>query len=162
DGRTDVSFTVAAGDLAETLLAAEVAANDVGARGVTYDANVAKLSVVGQGMKTHTGVANALFNVLADARINIQMITTSEIKISVLLDRASAAQALTQVHRTFELERPVQDLPGPFRPRKLTHRGRAAEDQNGDTHPAIKQAGGMEDLVISGVELDERQARITL
>ncbi len=163
---TDVSFTVAAGDLAETLLAAEAAAADVGASGVSHDANVAKLSVVGLGMKTHTGVANALFNVLAEAGINIQMITTSEIKISVLLDRASAGQALKLVHRTFELERPTQDLPGPFHPRPLPGRSKPAEAQNGEgqgqSQGRVKALGGMEDLVISGVELDERQARLTM
>ncbi len=62
--------------------------------GVTHDADVAKVSVVGLGMRTHTGVATAMFEALADAGINIQMITTSEIKISVLVDRASAVAGL--------------------------------------------------------------------
>ena len=64
-------------------------------------------------MRTHTGVAREMFDALAEAGINIQMITTSEIKISVLVDRASAAEALRVVHRAFELERPVEDLPPP-------------------------------------------------
>ncbi len=87
-GTTEVSFTVAKGDLAETLLAAEKAASAIGATGISHDADVAKISVVGLGMRTHTGVATTMFETLARAGINIQMITTSEIKISVLVDRA--------------------------------------------------------------------------
>ena len=87
EGTTEVSFTVAKGDLPETLRAAEAAAQEIGATGVTHDADVAKVSVVGLGMRTHTGVATTMFEALAAAGINIQMITTSEIKISVLVDR---------------------------------------------------------------------------
>ena len=78
----------AKGDLPETLRAAEAAAREIGATSVTHDSDVAKVSVVGLGMRTHTGVATTLFEVLAAAGINIQMITTSEIKISVLVDRS--------------------------------------------------------------------------
>src|SRR3954468_21432723 len=98
DGATEVSFTVAKGDLAETLRAAEAAAREIGAKGVTHDAEVAKVSVVGLGMRTHTGVATAMFEALADAGVNIEMITTSEIKISVLVQRTSAVAALKAVH----------------------------------------------------------------
>src|SRR4051812_33180693 len=93
-GLTEVSFTVASGDLAETLRAADAAVKAVGASGLTHDADVAKVSVVGLGMRTHTGVATAMFATLADAGVNIEMITTSEIKISVLVKRAAAASAL--------------------------------------------------------------------
>ena len=89
DGQTEVSFTVAAGDLAETLRVTEAAARALGAYGVTSDANVSKVSVVGQGMEVHTGVATVMFEALAAAGVNIQMITTSEIKISVLVERAA-------------------------------------------------------------------------
>src|SRR5208283_5062571 len=91
-------------DLSETLRAAEAAAREIGARGVTYDANVAKVSVIGLGMRTHTGVATTMFEAIAAAGINIQMITTSEIKISVLVDRASAVPALRAVHVAFLLD----------------------------------------------------------
>ncbi|HWE35107.1 MAG TPA: aspartate kinase [Isosphaeraceae bacterium] len=158
-GTTEVSFTVAAGDLAETLLVAEAAAEAVGATGVVHDAGVAKVSVVGLGMRTHTGVATAMFEALADADINIQMITTSEIKISALVDRASAVPALRAVHRAFGLERPVLDLPANFAPRRAA--SAAPTPENGGATPT-KPAGGMEDLVISGVELDDRQAGVTL
>ena len=103
-GTTEVSFTVAKGDLPETLRAAEVAARDIGATAVTFDSDVAKISVVGLGMRTHTGVATTLFETLAGSGINIQMITTSEIKISVLVDRPSAVDALRVTHRAFALE----------------------------------------------------------
>src|SRR6185437_2065625 len=104
EGRTEVSFTVAAADLAETLIAAESAARSIGATGVAHDPNVAKVSVVGLGMRTHTGVATAMFEALAAAGINIQMITTSEIKISVLVNRSVAADALRAVHKAFALD----------------------------------------------------------
>ncbi len=90
-GATEVSFTVARGDLAETLRAAAAAAEEIGARGVTHDADVAKVSVIGLGMRTHTGVATAMFDAIAAAGINIQMITTSEIKITVLVERRRRA-----------------------------------------------------------------------
>ena len=103
-GTTEISFTVAKGDLPETFRVAETAARTIGATGVTFDPDVAKISVVGLGMRTHTGVATTMFAVLSDAGINIQMITTSEIKISVLVDRAFAVPALRAVHLAFMLD----------------------------------------------------------
>jgi aspartate kinase len=162
DGSTGVSFTVAASDLAETLRVAESAAKTIGAAGVSYDADVAKVSAVGLGMRTHTGVATTMFMALADAGINIQMITTSEIKISVLVDRGSATAALRAVHKSFELDQPVRDLPPGFTPRRqpTTSAPKAVNHENGGLGPLV--APGMEDLVVSGVELDESQARLTL
>ena len=173
-GTTEVSFTVDRGDLPETLRAAEAAAHEIGATEITHDPDVAKISVVGLGMRTHTGVATAMFEALADAGVNLQMITTSEIKISVLVDRASAVPALRVVHRAFLLERHQNAQPafassssevriGP-RAMKLVP---LAED---DAEPAAGAGSssseprplGMEDLVIAGVELDESQARIAL
>jgi aspartate kinase len=159
-GTTEVSFTVAAGDLAETLRVAESAARAIGAGAVLHDPDVAKVSVVGEGMEIHTGVANLMFETLAREGINIQMITTSEIKISVLVDRAAGVPALRAVHRAFELERTGLDRGQPFRPEA---RGASAPTAAPTDEAAPAAAlGGMEDLVISGVELDERQARVTL
>jgi aspartate kinase len=157
EGHTEVSFTVAAGDLAETLRVAEAAARAIGASGVTHDANVAKVSVVGQGMEILTGVARTMFESLADVRVNIQMITTSEIKISVLIDRGAAVAALRAVHQAFELDRePVGGPEGvPVRPRDAASR-RAETTEDGGV------PRGMEDLVISDVVLDEDQARVTI
>src|SRR5262245_20813282 len=161
DGETEVSFTVAKGDLAETLNAAETAAREIGARGVTHDADVAKVSVVGLGMRTHTGVATAMFEAIAAEGINIQMITTSEIKISVLVDRSSAVVALRAVHKTFQLDE-VHARPQPtFSPAKLITRAMKLVPL-ADPDTAELREQGMEDLVIAGVELDESQGRITL
>jgi aspartate kinase len=160
-GATEVSFTVASGDLAETLRAAESAAKVIGALGVTFDAEMAKVSVVGLGMRTHTGVATAMFEALAREDINIEMITTSEIKISVLVHRASASAALRAVHAAFALDQWENQVAPPF---SFEHSAGRADhkatptDDGGQAEPS----GGMEDLVISGVELDENQARITL
>ena len=156
---TDVSFTVEAADLPETLRIAEAAAREVGARGVSHDPTVAKVSVVGLGMRTHTGVATAMFEVLAAEGVNIRMITTSEIKISVLVERSQAIAALRAVHRAFELDITPVDARTEFSPRKLARPpAPRAEGGNGGGLAPV----GMEDLVISAVELDEGQARITV
>jgi aspartate kinase len=172
-GTTEVSFTVAEHDLPATLLAAESAARAIGAGGVTHDAEVAKISVVGLGMRTHTGVATTMFEALAEAGINIQMITTSEIKISVLVDRASAVPALKTVHRAFVLHQ-LDSAPMPYAPQtrfvqeamKLVPLADTdVETSNGldaDARAGEARSGGMEDLVIAGVELDESQARVAL
>ncbi len=120
DGATEVSFTVAGGELAETLRVTEAAARAIGAKGLTHDRNVAKISIVGQGMEVHTGVATTMFETLARAGINIQMITTSEIKISVLVDRSAAVAALRAVHRAFDLGRAGQEFTAPFVPHART------------------------------------------
>ncbi len=124
-GTTEISFTVAKGDLPETFRVAETAARTIGATGVTFDPDVAKISVVGLGMRTHTGVATTMFASLSDAGINIQMITTSEIKISVLVDRASAVPALRAVHLAFMLDELNGSTPSPstvFKPSQSPHR----------------------------------------
>ena len=163
DEITEVSFTVDVDDLEQILAVTREAAKAVGASGVTHDPDVAKVSVVGLGMRTHTGVAREMFDALATAGINIQMITTSEIKISVLVARESADEALRLVHRAFELERPVEDLPPPPHASwsaTLASRRKPATLNGPAADPPVP--GGMEDLVISGVELDEGQACITL
>ncbi len=161
-GTTEVSFTVAKGDLPETLMAAEAAAREIGASAVTHDAEVAKISVVGIGMRTHTGVATAMFDALAADDINIQMITTSEIKISVLVHRASAVAALRSVHRAFHLDL-LNGGGSPFTPSPSgTGVMKLAPLADGDGAAGESRALGMEDLVIAGVELDESQARIAL
>ena len=105
DGRTDVSFTVAQ---TEADAVSEVAARlvkELPAGGFEIDKNVAKVSIVGVGMRSHTGVAEKMFKALAEAKINIQMISTSEIKISCIIGRERGDDALREVHRAFELEK---------------------------------------------------------
>ena len=103
-GRTDLSFTVGKADLPRALSVAEELAGRLGAANVESDENVAKLSVIGIGMRSHSGVAERMFHALAAEKINIQMISTSEIKISCVIEAAGAEQALLAVHRAFELD----------------------------------------------------------
>ncbi|NQT36893.1 MAG: aspartate kinase, partial [Planctomycetes bacterium] len=87
EGQTDISFTVNRDDLPAALKAVESAVEELGAEGVDYDDEVSKISVVGLGMATQTGVAQRMFRAIAERDVNIQMITTSQIKISVLVAR---------------------------------------------------------------------------
>ena len=105
DGRTDISFTVVRDDLPATLKAVEDGVKELGAEGYTCDDEVSKISIVGLGMATQTGVAERMFRALAERGINIIMITTSEIKISVLVAREHALEALRTVHGEFALEK---------------------------------------------------------
>ncbi|MCI8553835.1 MAG: ACT domain-containing protein, partial [Clostridiales bacterium] len=73
----------------------------VGAKSLSYDTGVSKVSVVGAGMETHEGVAALMFEALSDANVNIQMISTSEIKVSVLIASEDADRAVAAVHRAF-------------------------------------------------------------
>src|SRR5262249_21332824 len=104
EGIADISFTVQRDDLQSTIAAVQLAADELEAEGVTFDDSVSKVSVVGVGMSKQTGVARQMFRSLADAGINLQMISTSEIKISVLVDRNQAALALRTVHKAYQLE----------------------------------------------------------
>jgi aspartate kinase len=98
---TDLSFTVDKPDLAKARTAIESLQADIGFQEVTTDENVCTLSIVGVGMRSHSGVAARMFEALANAGINIGMISTSEIKISVLIELAKGEQALRVVHETF-------------------------------------------------------------
>jgi aspartate kinase len=101
DGSTDITFTVPKSDYRRALQIAEAASREIGASAVEGDENIAKVSIVGLGMKDHAGVASRMFRVLADEGINIQMISTSEIKISVVLDAKYMELALRALHAAF-------------------------------------------------------------
>ena len=105
DGRTDFSFTVHRNDYARTmdLLKAKVLPV-TGAKEIVGDAKICKVSIVGIGMRSHVGVASRMFSVLSDEGINIQMITTSEIKTSVVLDEKYMELAVRALHKAFDLE----------------------------------------------------------
>ncbi|HHT9111612.1 MAG TPA: aspartate kinase [Candidatus Brocadiaceae bacterium] len=105
EGRADVTFTVPRSDLRLALETAEKIKNDLGAKEVLHDSKIAKLSVVGIGMRSHCGVAEKMFSVLAQEKINIQMISTSEIKISCVIDDAHAERAWRVVHTAFGLDK---------------------------------------------------------
>ena len=96
-------------DLPKALAASKKAAKELKAEGVSHDASLSKVSIVGLGMATQTGVADRMFRVLADEGINIEAITTSEIKVSVLVEREQALDALRAVHSEFELDKPPRD-----------------------------------------------------
>ena len=98
DATTDLTFTVPRGDYQRARAMAEAAAKEIGARGVEGDDTVAKVSVVGLGMKDHAGVAAKMFAVLGAEAINIQMITTSEIKISVVVEEKYTELAVRALH----------------------------------------------------------------
>ena len=163
DGLAEVTFTVDEDDLENSLAIVRKAAEAVGTTDVSGDRDVAKVSVVGSGMKTHSGVAERMFEALATAGINIQMITTSEIKISVLVSRAEGVSALKAVHDAFELHLVPADLRFSEDPPEIAVKlvRENQEKVSTESLPA-GESPGMEDLVISGVDLDESQARVTL
>ena len=101
DGRKDISFTVAKDRGLEAVDALKDYMLDLGAKEVLYDDNVAKISIVGAGMESHAGVATKMFEALYDAQINIQMISTSEIKVSVLIVAKDADKAVAAIHDKF-------------------------------------------------------------
>ncbi|XOQ44866.1 MAG: aspartate kinase [Clostridium sp.] len=101
NGTKDISFTVHRSDLQETINILNSYVELIGATSVVYDENVAKVSIVGAGMETHCGTAASMFEALYEADINIHMISTSEIKISVLIDREDADKAVAAIHDRF-------------------------------------------------------------
>jgi len=100
---TDLSFTVMKEDLQKTLKAVKNLINEIGFSGVIHNEDVATVSVVGIGMRSHSGVAAKMFKALAQENINIEMISTSEIKISCVIDKASGDKAVKAIHKEFDL-----------------------------------------------------------
>ena len=101
DGTTDLTFTVPRPDHKKTLAVVEQIAADIQAKGIRSDRHIAKVSIVGAGMRTHAGVAATMFQVLAREGINIEMISTSEIKISVVIQEKYAELAVRVLHDAF-------------------------------------------------------------
>ncbi len=104
EGKTDLSFTVKKSDLDTALKELNRIKEEVGAEAAESDPRIAKISVVGVGMRSHAGVAEKMFAALARENINIQMISTSEIKISCVVGEENAPRALEALHETFELD----------------------------------------------------------
>ncbi|MGN0498222.1 MAG: aspartate kinase [Acutalibacteraceae bacterium] len=101
DNTKDITFTVAKEKGKEAVAILEEYVSAIGAGEVLYDENVAKISIVGAGMETHAGVASKMFEALYDNQINIQMISTSEIKVSVLINIEDADRAVSSIHAKF-------------------------------------------------------------
>ncbi len=105
DGYADITFTVPKVDLKKTLKLVKQASEEIGAQEVLADENIAKVSIVGAGMRSHAGVAAKMFTALAQENINIMMISTSEIKISVVIGAKYGELATRILHKTFSLEK---------------------------------------------------------
>ena len=105
DGKTDLTFTVHRNDLKRAESVLRDIARTIGAEQVKTDAKIVKVSLVGVGMRSHAGIASKMFRILAAEGINIQMITTSEIKISVVVDEKYLELAVRALHDGFELEK---------------------------------------------------------
>ncbi|MFH0754173.1 MAG: aspartate kinase [Candidatus Omnitrophota bacterium] len=103
--KTDISFTVPKADLVKGLKAAEDIGKAIGASHILHDKNIARVSIIGSGMRSHQGIAAKMFEVLADAKINIEMIATSEISISCIIALDKADMAVKSLHKGFRLEK---------------------------------------------------------
>ena len=107
DGTTDFSFTVPRGDYQKAMAILETVRTHMGARAILGDNRICKVSMVGVGMRSHVGIASRMFRTLAEEGINIQMISTSEIKISVVVDEKYLELAVRVLHKEFGLEQPT-------------------------------------------------------
>ena len=104
-GATDISFTIPKADLPAAMRVSEGLAPEIGAKAVTHDAEIARVSLVGAGMKTNPGVAAHMFEVLANEAVNIEMISTSSIRISCVVRARDVERAVQALHAAFELDR---------------------------------------------------------
>ncbi len=104
DKTNDITFTVSRGDMVKAEAILHETAKELGAREVVTDAKIAKVSIVGVGMRSHAGVASKMFKTLSDINTNIQLITTSEIKISVVIDENFLELAVRALHTAFDLD----------------------------------------------------------
>ncbi|MFO7813235.1 MAG: aspartate kinase [Pelovirga sp.] len=109
-GATDITFTVPKSDCKKALQIIEGVAKDINARGVSHDTNIAKVSIVGVGMRSHTGVATTMFDTLAREGINIEMISTSEIKVSCVISDKYTELAVRILHEAFGLDRQAEEV----------------------------------------------------
>lgn len=106
EGIADLSFTIARGDLNKALRVVQPVAAEIGAKGVVPAENFAKVSIVGSGIQNSPGYAARMFRALAESGINIEMISTSDIRITCLIEESQVEKAVVALHRAFELEKP--------------------------------------------------------
>jgi aspartate kinase len=117
DGTTDISFTLPIGDITTAEPILKKVGDEVGATGINKDENIVKLSLVGAGMKSSPGIAAKMFRVLADNSVNIEMISTSTIRISVVVERSQLEKAVRALHTAFDLDS-GEDYSAPLPDRK--------------------------------------------
>ena len=153
EGKADISFTVNRDELDVALEAVSEAATELGADGFSHDDQTAKISVVGLGMARQVGVAQKMFRALADAGVNILVITTSEIKISVLVARSESLTALRAVHAAFDLATDPNGNGGPVATGPV---------RQASALEIIRRLQGMEDLTIDEISLDQSQSLLTI
>ena len=103
-GRTDISFTLPRDDGQRAMTTLQALQQSMGFESLQYDDRIGKVSLIGAGMRSHPGVSATFFKALADAGVNIEMISTSEIRISVVVDQDDVDHAVTATHKAFELE----------------------------------------------------------
>jgi len=158
--KASIGFTVPKGELAHALAVLQPHAASLGAT-VTADEEVSKVSIVGTGMRTHSGVAGKMFTALAAERVNMKMITTGDIKISVLVEKSDGARALRAVHEAFALQR---ERPGAGQPVPGIGVGSRTGDAvtGGELAASVSRLTGMEDILVRDVVLDANHGRITV
>lgn len=156
-GLADISFTVSQHELKAVLDAVKQPAAELGATRIIHDNQVSKVSVVGLGMAHQTGVASRMFRALGSAGVNIQMITTSEIKISALVSRDQADTALRAVHSEFQLDRQPSDA-------HTWAEIRAEREKTADLQTLVSRLrdDALEELTLTGIAVSGPQARVTL
>ncbi|WP_020471319.1 aspartate kinase [Zavarzinella formosa] len=161
DGKACIGFTVMRNDLNLTIATLQPITTELGGSIAPVE-DVCKVSVVGSGMRTRTGVAEKMFAALTTEGVNMKMITTGDIKISVLVDKADGVRALKAVHHSFALEK-ARPGAGEETVGSLEYQTKTIirQDAAGDLAQAISRLAGMEDIVISGVKLDTNYGRVT-
>jgi aspartate kinase len=164
-GKAAIGFTVPGDELPAALNVLRPLAAELGAS-IEFDEQVSKVSIVGTGMRTHSGVAERMFAALAVENVNMKMITTADIKISVLVSRKEGVKALRAVHQAFGLAqpRPGSGQPGGKGNHQFQRRPTNAVSPKStrDLTALTQQLASMEDIVVSDVLLDTDQGRITI
>lgn len=162
EGHANVSFTVAEDELPAALMVVEATANTLGAQAVNTRTGLSKVSIVGHGMQSHTGVAARMFQVLSKHKININVVTTSEIKISVLIDRDRCNDAVLAVHEGFELDREKASLPQVGYVANSRRNGGNDPSNAAVADDIVSRLEGMESILVSDISVDVNQSRVTL
>ncbi len=156
DGTTSISFTLPREEVEDAVAVIKPLIETLGGQLAPVNENVSKVSAVGLGMAHEGGVAKRMFRALADAGINLDIITTSEIKISVLVSRESAVDSLRTIHSEFELDK-IESDPNANREVKTS----SSPVSPVDVIQRLQEIG-MESLIIDDISMDDTQARITI